>query len=758
MSKSYLETRVYETMDVSKEQNSIRVIVEDIDGSDRTVTMPIFSSDDKDNIDILVYTIDRKLIIYDHPNANPEHNSIYNNRQRYFKITRLKEPDGDKKYNFPKGVGVYPFFPPALVEKYEKAEKIKTLVMTEGYFKAFKASIHDWDVVGLSSITHYADTKTKTIHPDIAKIILKCKVENVVMLYDGDCLNISTKALEAGEDIARRPNQFLSSMLKVRELLTDYDVKIYFAHVMSEHIQNAPKGLDDLLIECKGKEDEILKDMMMLGVPGQYFYRLNVSSFQKKLQPYFNLRSPEQFYTAWEDIIKDREFNYFGTKYKYDREKKVLIKTLPKELKNYMRVGDVYYEKVPVPTIFGDVETKLYKRLKATIKDDFKHLGSNVFNNIPKYKAFINVPSNTNYQQVINNCYNRYAPFTHEAEEGDWSTTELFLRHIFGDQYELGLDYIQIIYQYPTQMLPILCLVSKENRTGKTTMLYYMKQLFGENAVNVGNAELSSEFNSYTATRLIVGVDETFLEKKTTIEKIKMLSTSNRIAMQRKGEDHEEMFHFAKYILCSNNEDNFIYASDEDVRYWVRKVPQIKKEIPDIIMTLNEEIPAFLYFLNNRKISTPKTSRAWFDPALIETDALRKLRVASKPTVEKEIHNLMRNMFLDFHVAEIKMTLSDIKERTFKNRYEDSYITKILKDNMKVSPVTKPERYKIPTFVANPMDDNDTSIHFEAQKPGRPYVFKIHDFLSDEELKTIGFIEEEPKEEIKQPEQKDLPF
>lgn len=739
MSKTYLQSRVYDEMSITPEQNKIRVTIEDLDGSDRTVTMPIFSSDDKDNIDILVYTIDRKLIIYDHPDANPEQPNINNNRQRHFKITRLKEPQGDRKYHIPKGVGTYPFFPPSIVEKYEKSEKIKTLVLTEGYFKAFKASVHEWDIIGLSSITHYADTKTKTIHPDIAKVILKCKVDNVVMLYDGDCLNISTKALEAGEDIARRPNSFLSSMLKVRELLTDYEVKIYFAHVISENINNAPKGLDDVLIECKGKEAEILEDMMMLGTPGQYFYRLNVSSFQKKLQPYFNLRSPEQFYTAWEDAIKEREFNYFGTKYKYDPQKKQLTKTVPKEAKNFMRVGDEYYELIPIPTIFGDTETKLYKRAKSTIKDDF---GPKIFESIPKYKAFINVPSNTNYQQVINNCYNKYAPFTHEAEQGDWSTIEFFLRHIFGEQYEFGLDYIQIIYQYPAQVLPILCLISKENKTGKTTMLDFMKQLFGENAVKVGNAELSNEFNAYTATRLVVGVDETFLEKKTTIEKIKMLSTSNRIAMQRKGVDHEEMFHFAKYILCSNNEENFIYANDEDVRYWVRKIPQIKREIPDIIMTLNEEIPAFLFFLNNRKISAPKTTRAWFDPAMLETEALRKLRIASKPTVEKEIHNLIRNMFLDFAVSEIKMTLQDIKERTFKNRYEDSYITKILKDNMKVSTVPKPERYKIPKWIVNPLDDNETSVHMESQKPGRPYIFKIENYLTPDELANIGFTKE----------------
>ncbi len=756
--KSYLETRVYDTMGISAELNKVEVYTTDPEGSERKITMPIFSSDKDDNIDILVYTLDRRLIQYDHPNADPTRPNTNNNRDQYFKITRLKNPKDDMKYRIPKGVGTYPFFPPALVDKYERGEEIKTLVLTEGYFKAFKAAVHDFDIVGLSSIHHYADRKTKAIHPDIIKIILKCKVRNVVMMYDGDCLNISSKCLQSGEDLAKRPNLFLSSMIKIRELLSDYDVTIYFSHILSERIQNQPKGLDDVLIEMKGSEGSALDDLKMLGIPGQIFYRLNVSTQLKKLQGYFNLSNVNQFFDAWSDLIGTREFQYFGTKYKVIEKdgKRELQKTVPKEAKNFMRVGDDYYEMVEIPTIYDDFETKLYKRAKSTITDDF---GKDIFKSIPKYKAFTNMPSHTNYQQVINNCYNKYSPFTHEPAEGDWSTTKFFLEHIFGEHVEYGLDYIQILYQHPTQILPILCLVSKENKTGKTTFLDFLKLIFGENACKVGNAELSNEFNSFTATRLVVGVDETFLEKKTTIEKIKMLSTSNRIAMQRKGVDHEEMWHFAKYILVSNNEDNFIYASDEDVRYWVRKVPVIKKEIPDMLTILHEEVPAFLYMLNNRKISVPKTGRAWFDPALLETDALKRLRVASKSTAEKEITNFIHNMFMEFAVAEIKMTMEVLKERTTKNKYEDSYISRILHENMKIEKADKVMRYKVPTWTTDPMDDAKVMRYEQPMPPGRPYIFRIENFCTHEEMKNIGFIPAtSPEPEQPQPTQTDLPF
>lgn len=766
--KSYLQSRVYEELGLNPDDNFVEVYLQGIHGDDRLVKTPIFSSDDHDNIRILVYTLERRLIEFDHPKANPTVDSIYNNKTQTFYLTRLKNPKENQKYVIPKGVGTYPFFPPNLLEKYEKQETIETLVLTEGYFKAFKGAMHGMDVVGLSSITHFADKKTKLLHPDIAKLILTCKVKNVVMLYDGDCLNISLKALENKEDLAKRPNSFLSSMLKFHELLIPYNCKIFFSHILSDEIPEKPKGLDDLLIQFKGKEQTIIDDLLLsVNNTSTYFYKLNCSSYLKKLNPYFNLRSVEQFYTAWEEIIKDKEFIYFGTNYVYDAEKKELKKKIPKELKNFMRVGDDYYEKIQVPTIFDDdLETIIVKRNKSTITDDF---GKDAVKYVDKYKAFTNMPSHTNYQQVINNCYNKYSAFNHDALEGNWETIEFFLKHIFGEHYEYGLDYLQILYQYPTQILPILCLVSKERQTGKTTFLDFLKMIFGENCVKVGNSEISSQFNSYVATRLIVGVDETALDNnKEVTERIKMLSTSNRIPMQRKGVDHEEMWHFAKYILVSNNETNFIYTQEDEIRFWVRKVPKITHVITDMLKIMHEEIPAFLFYLNNRKIATPKTSRAWFDHRLLETEALRKLKEKNKPLAEREIVTYMKNLFVDFKVTEQLMTIDVLKEKINLRKYEDTYLHAILKENLHLKKYEKNGkeqacRFKVPkhsvVYSTESTEDDNMTITWESYH-GRPYVFYAKDFLSTAELEELLKTEEikENKEDKQENLFKDDPF
>ena len=131
-----------------------------------------------------------------------------------------------KKYDFPKGAKTQPFLPPSLVKVWEKKQKIITLVLTEGYFKAMSGDINGLYIVGLSSISHYKEKETEMMYTDVLRIIKDCKVENIIILYDGDAKNISTKDLEAGRDLRRRPHGFIRSAIKVRELLKDFGVDV----------------------------------------------------------------------------------------------------------------------------------------------------------------------------------------------------------------------------------------------------------------------------------------------------------------------------------------------------------------------------------------------------------------------------------------------------------------------------------------------------------------------------------------------------
>lgn len=132
--------------------------------------------------------------------------------------------------------------------------------------------------------------------------------------------------------------------------------------------------------------------------------------------------------------------------------------------------------------------------------------------NIIKCDAFANVPENDpdKYRQIITSekegvksvLYNRYSPIYHVPKEGDWRTINKLLHHIFDyknldgePMYEFALDYIQLLYTQPTKHLPILCLMSTERGTGKTTFLEMLKATFVENMRILDSARLTSNFN-----------------------------------------------------------------------------------------------------------------------------------------------------------------------------------------------------------------------------------------------------------------------
>lgn len=773
--KSYLQRRVFDEMGLLPEQQRIKLFFETgVDDRSESAVFDIFTSDKDDNIVITIYDLKRNL--FQEIDEEWAKKGYTNYRYKTYQVIRLNPkniPDGSSmKYKFPKGLGVHPFFPPLLVAKYENKETIDTLVLTEGYFKAMCASVKGVDIVGLSSITHYAESngKAKRLPPDISKIIDVCDVQTVIILYDGDCLNISTKDLERQEELTRRPNTFLQALLSTRELLLDKVENIYFAHVLSDELKGHPKGLDDLLLapEYAGKTAEIIEDLYNLK-GGNYFHKMDIKSKISKLQRYFNLNSVQMFYTAWQDQIKNKQFVFWGTIYQYDEHEKKLNRIVPRALRNFIRVGDDYYEKILVPSVrdTNHHEVRLVPRLKGTIIDDF---GRSALQYVEKYKAFINAPSHTNYKEIIDNCYNTYSPLTYSEEKGEWSHIHYMMEHIFGkesdpdSQFQLGMDYMQLLYQKPLQILPILCLVSSERGTGKTSFLDLLREIYGNNAIIVGNSEITSEFNALVSGKLIVGVDETSLDDNTKItERIKMMSTAKRIPMQRKGKDHEEIENFTKYILCSNNETRFIYTQANEVRFWVIKVPVIPKEhaVPDIMQYFHDEIPAFLYYLNQRKMFIKESKeRMWFSAEDLETDALRQLKLAQRPVAVREIEETVRTLFLSFPAFEYRISVNILKEmvsglRSVQNEQIRMYLREYLgvEDVVDENGVSKVTYMKIPYAIGE-------QVNYFTDK-NRGFVFKAEKFLSVEHLEVIRKQLQpqfDESKDLKEPPQMKLPY
>jgi hypothetical protein len=392
---------------------------------------------------------------------------------------------------------------------------------------------------------------------------------------------------------------------------------------------------------------------------------------------------------------------------------------------DYLRIGTDYYKVCNVPLLSGDQIKALVKWSKGEIITD---KGKDFLQTIKKYDGFVTIPDHQNYKQEINAFYNEYEKIEHPLKKGDFPNTKLFLQHIFGEQYDLGIDYLTILWQKPTQILPILCLVSDSRNTGKTSFLNWLKLIFQCNMTINKNEDFRSRFNSDWSSKLIIAIDEVLLDRREDSERIKNLSTASSYKTESKGKDKVETNFFGKFILCSNNEENFIQIDEKEIRYWVIKVNSFVKEDVDMLKKLAYEIPYFLYFLNSRKIESERQTRMWFTKQQIYTPALDKVVKGNKTYLSQEIREILIDDFITFEVDVLKYTASDLLEKLIKSSIRSTIfkVAKSLKEEYGL--VAKNGSY--PKYFPSLNVNQKTIVDFETKK-GRYFEFFKKDFVEE---------------------------
>ena len=304
----------------------------------------------------------------------------------------------------------------------------------------------------------------------------------------------------------------------------------------------------------------------------------------------------------------------------------------------FIRVGTSLYKIVEQPRLNGGYVKKRIAWNNETLRQDY---GKDYIGSVPKYDGFCTVPEHIGYRPVVGKFLNLYEPIDHRPKEGDFSHIQSLIRHIFGEQYELGMDYLQLLYLQPIQKLPILLLVSEERNTGKSTFLNFLKALFQNNVTFNTNEDFRSQFNSDWAGKLLIVVDEVLLNRREDSERLKNLSTTLSYKVEAKGKDRDEIAFFAKFVLCSNNEYLPVIIDAGETRYWVRKIERLQSDDTDFLQKLKAEIPAFLHFLQHRQLSSEKENRMWFAPSLLHTEALQKIIRSNRNRLEIEMQELI---------------------------------------------------------------------------------------------------------------------
>lgn len=391
---------------------------------------------------------------------------------------------------------------------------------------------------------------------------------------------------------------------------------------------------------------------------------------------------------------------------------------------DYMRVGTTLYKMVNQPHPNGGLVRKRIPWNIESLRQDFSKDDIAL---LPKYDGFCTIPDHVNYRPVVSNFLNLYEPIGHVPKEGQFPHIETLVKHIFGEQYEMGLDYLQLLYLRPIQKLPILLLVSEERNTGKTTFLNFLKAIFRDNVTYNTNEDFRSQFNADWAGKLLIVVDEVLLSRREDSERLKNLSTARSYKVEAKGKDRTEVSFFSKFVLCSNNEQVPVIIDPGETRYWVRKISRLQTDDTDFLRKLNKEIPAFLYYLQRRTLSTQEESRMWFSPKLTETVALKRIIRCNRNKLEIEMTELAIEVMKQMGVDKYSFCLNDILVLLNNThvKAEKGQVRKVVQDIWKLQPASNGLSY-----ISYQMDFNCPNHYFEVKRVGRFYTVTLDQLLA----------------------------
>jgi len=705
---------------------------EDAKGNLRCATMGVDGPNFVTDADYYDAPIDSKSEIQVHHNV------------RLAKVT-------DKGKMFTVGGGSHEFIPPHLAEKYHNGTEIKTLFITEGIWKAAVAGcVFQMDMIGIPGITNWGAKKSKEAYPDIIKIIEKCKVKNVVFLIDADAMEVVWKE---GKDLYKRPNQFRRAIYMFRNRLSDvaHGPYLKFSYIKPDLKQ---KGIDDLLLSVKdNKAKSIIKDLQKITGESKFVNSEDVTEMRPTaMYRMFHIDGVESFYSQYSNVIGFKRFIYDHSEYEWDDDKGKVKMLRSKESASIKVISDKIVRTgwkrgdngIAEQALVGTKRGMLPVIWECLPKEAERHLEG-----CEKFFGVVNLPSHTNYKYYdtvygedgsATKWFNIYRPVSHQPVKGKCPLSLNFIRHIFGTEivddsdpnnivteFDLGLDYMSILWNKPTQKLPILSLVSEDGATGKTTFCDWLKAIYQQNCRKITENDLQSDMTAFFAACNVVYGEEMLVKDEKVINAIKSKQSDKKIRYREMYMPNQEIDLHATIILLSNHVKNFVKIDPKENRFWVREIPIITEYIEDFTDKLFAEIPKFLEYIQNRPMKTRSRDRNWFHPDLIKTEAGETIKKTSQWAEEKIVRSWVRDHFLAIEKPTFWTTaaiLSTLMEEE-KEKIKPSYIKKILEERLKMKRRTN-QNFEI---VHKPKIDEDIDRTFIQKKKSEPFVFFVCDFF-----------------------------
>jgi hypothetical protein len=133
---------------------------------------------------------------------------------------------------------------------------------------------------------------------------------------------------------------------------------------------------------------------------------------------------------------------------------------------------------------------------------------------------------------------------------------------------------------------------------------------------------------------------------------------------------------------------------------------------------VENEIPAFLYYLKSEFKARPKRDRLYFLPSEFQTNASRNVQANSKSTMYGQVEEALITYFEDNDKLEAYARPKELAMLMGLHIREEVYIRRVLKKEFKLLPTTHGIRY--------------TNVLHDKNCNGKPFVFKREDFIKDE--------------------------
>lgn len=471
------------------------------------------------------------------------------------------------------------------------------------------------------------------------------------------------------------------------------------------------------------------------------------------------------FYEKHSKTIMGDPFKFGKAIYQYDYDQEKAIYHRSAEAAQFVCIAGTYYIKGKSVRANGSERPVMDRFPGEAFPMKFYYLNKEQIKTlqkqIPYFDSAEGIPSHTDYIQdweTVDNdtgftlkFYNMYKRLMHKPKKGSIDLSMKFIKHIFGDNeiiykgktyrsWQLGIDYVKLLYCNPKQKLPIVCLVSHERQTGKTLFWDWMKEIFGDNATHITENDITSQFTTLFAGKLLAIMEETYIEKIQTFERLKELVTASHLKLEKKGKDAFEITNYMKVGISSNKITNFAAIDKAETRFWVLQVPPIPKSHYDVHFNtkLFAEIPAFLEYLTDMPYHSECETRSWFADELIKTDALERVKTKSRSQNEILVERTILTYMRQFNLVWCELSKKDIRDLSEEKDLTFKTINLILENKWNKEPSNRGVKYTYYEELASSVSPDGYVIN-PVDRKGMYYTFTLSDFIQNIDINELTF-------------------